>query len=259
MNLQYKIVNSGRLVNVELLSGRTAVVSSPAAYVDEVIDDNQFKLISYEGKVDFKINQELEFKLGVIKSIFNIQSIDKDDTIPGRYYLSCSKVNLTSWFILPLLTSNFNQRREWFGWKTFMINSYLDKDLKKVVLLYRYFPTSYYTEQEARLITHETYIDFNDPNTYSVAYTFHLKEQHYKDVEMFIQGKYSSISDVGKNKIFNFHSSAESRLKQEMKDILTKSDSRKKALEDKLGMKLPDNVDLKSKSDLTKEIYLYDN
>lgn len=255
MNLQYKIEKSGRLVNVELLSGRTAVISSPAVYIDEVVDDNQFKLISYEGKVDFKINQELEFKLGVIKSIFNIQQIDKDIDIPGRYLLSCSKLNLSSWFILPLLSSNTNHGRLWFGWNSYMINSYIDKDLKKVILLYRYFPGEYYSNQEIKLQTQDTYLDFIDPNTYTVAYVFCLKELHFKDVEMFVQGKYSSISDVGKRKIFNFHNIANPKVKQELQDVLTKSDSRKKALEEKLGMKIPDNIDLKSKPDLSKEIF----
>lgn len=252
MNLQYKIEKSGRLVNVELLSGRTAVVSSPAAFINEFKKQSTIESISYEDDVCFKLNQELEFKLGAINSKFNIKQIDKN-TIPGRYYLSCSRINLNSWFILPLLSSDIRQNRSWFGWNTFMTQSYLHESLKRIILLYRYFPTMYYTDQEAKLCAHDTFLELSDPNTYSVAYTFCIKEQHFNDVELFTQGKYSSMGDIAKRKIVSFH--GDSSNKEKLKDILNKSETRKRELENKLGMILPDDIDLHEKPNLEMEIW----
>ena len=251
MNLQYKIKKSGRLINVELISGRIAIISSSAAFIDETIENNQLACISYEGEISFKLQQEIEFNLKGVKSKFIIKQIDKQSDISGRYYLSCSTINLTSWFLMPLISCSSTQTKRWFGWDSYMINSYLNSNLKQLVIIYRFFPGALYATQESKLMTHENYLTMCDPTTYTVAYTFCFKDLHYKDVEMFIDGKYSLISDVGKRKILNFHNNK----KQELKDILNKSDSRREKLEEKFGMKLSEDIELYSKPNLLNEIY----
>ena len=246
MEIFYNTKNNKK-VTVELISGRTAVVSSPATFIDEVIDDREYKLISYEGNVDFKIDQILNFNIGGLNSKFDIKQIKKN-TQRGKYYLHSSIRNINSYFILPLL----GYKDRWFGWYNFLLNTYLTEDFKEIILVVRFFPGKFYIEFEEKLKSHPKYLGFIDPSTWSIGYRFYIGDLD-EDIKYFIEGKYSKISKNSKDKIISFFLDKE--LKDTLIEVLNKSNKRKSDLENSLQTKIPSEIDLLSKPIIENEIW----
>jgi hypothetical protein len=260
MNLTYQIEGSKKPVNIELQNGRVAIISSSASFVNEDIKEGKLQSISYEGKLDFKIDDILYFKLGTIQSEFKIKEILKNE-VPNKYYFTCGRSTLTNYFILPLIATH-KQDCLYFGWDTFLINTYLSKDFSKLIMVVRYFPLDlpltvqgksyYFHDLEQRLTGHPNYLGFENPNFYTIVYHFYIDNKYKKDVELFIKGKYSKISESVKKKILEFlHLSKNG----ELGSVLFKSPLRKQSIEKILGVELEEDIDLYSAPDLNNEIY----
>ena len=62
MNLQYKL-KSGRSINIELQSGRTAILSSSTILINEERLNKKITKLSFEDNLEIKLNNILEFKI----------------------------------------------------------------------------------------------------------------------------------------------------------------------------------------------------
>jgi hypothetical protein len=254
MNLSFQIEGTKKIVEIELQNGRTAIIhSSSATFVSENFNhENKLYSISYDGKLEFKLNDELEFNLGTVKSKFIVKEILKND-IPNRYYLTCGSSTNTSYFLLPLVTNEKLQDKYWFGIESFVINSYLTEDLKEVVLIVRYFPGQYFDEFEKKIKQHKNYLKSTNPDFYTIAYHLYIGDgKNEDDIKLFIEGKYSQLNEISKKKILNFNKKNKGG---DLWNILYKTPKRKKLIEESLGVYLDDNIDLYSKPNLDKEIY----
>ena len=260
MILTFPIKNSKRNVNVELVGSREAIISSSTSHVKETIEKGKIVKICYEEDIEFKIGDEFEFELDRIKSKFKIDHFLKND-LPGRYYISCENLTLTSYFILPLLVDNFNQDRVWFELSRFSINAYLNKDLDKLNLVCRYNISMDYLQFENNLFTNSNYYKTIDPEKYLVVYQFFIPDLYKNDVNKIIQGKYSKLSLPAKKKIISFHK-VYPKVSNDLFHILNRSTERKQILNIKLEINLDSEelkeVELQSKLDLTKEVKDYE-
>jgi hypothetical protein len=251
MNLSFQL-GTKKNVEVELQNGRVAsIYSNSATFVDENYSiDHKLYSISYNGELTFKLNDELEFNIGGVKSKFIIKEIVKND-IPSKYYLMCTEQTATNIFILPLVTNEKIQNKDWFAFESFVINTYLTEDLEKVILIVRYFPGDYFDKFEQKIKQHKNYLKTTNPDFYTIAY--HLYVGHYKeDVKLFVEGKYSQLSELAKKKILSFNKKTKGG---DLWNILYKTPKRKETIERSLNVQLEDHIDLYSKPDLNKEIY----
>lgn len=249
--LEYQIKSNKKKVVVEC-KGRTAVISCPTtAFVKEEVVDNTLIGIKYEDDVTFRIGDELKFRLGTLISPFKIVEIIKNDE-PGKYYINCSHRTLSTYFLLPLLAKTRFQNHTWWSFDKYLINSYIQDDAS-LILIFRYFNTVDFSEFEDKLKCHESYIGFFDPNHYTVGFRFFIGTSHLEDFEFFKKGKYSKMSEIAIKKILEFY--RHTGLHNHLSEVLLKSDKKRKNLEERLGMKLPDDIDVYSKPNLELEYY----
>jgi hypothetical protein len=251
MNLTFKL-GTNKNIDIELQNGRVAIIhSNSASFVTENYNsDNKLYSISYEGELEFKLHDELEFNIGGVKSKFITKEIIKND-IPNKYYLTCGRYTNTSYFILPLVTNEKIQTKDWFALESFVINSYLTEDLDKVILVVRYFPGEYFDKFEKKIKQHKNYLKTTNPDFYTIAYYLYVG-QFKEDVKLFVEGKYSQLSEIAKKKILNFNKKTKGG---DLWSILYKSPKRKENIERSLNIQLEDNLDLYSKPNLDNEIY----
>lgn len=249
-NLTYKL-KSKKIVDFELLSGRIASVCCSTNFIKEIKNKREIDTIIYDEEFTITIGDELNFKINDINSNFKIKKIIKN-TLKGRYYLLCDEDNFTNYFIFPLIVDNAKQNSDWFNLAEFTINSYLSENLNSIYVIARYFNTDRFKNWETKIKSNENYFKFFDPSPNTVGYEFKIPEIFIPDLELFLDGKYSQMSDLAKNRITKFHNASK---KGNLYGILHKTIERKKQLEEMLGIKLPDNIDLHSKPNLENEIY----
>lgn len=250
MNLQYKL-KSGRNINIELQSGRTAILSSSTILINEERLNKKIIKLSFEDSLEFKLNDILNFKIENINSEFQIKEIIRNDKA-GRYYLSCAFDTYTNYFVFPLIVTQDNQNRNYFRFDDFMIGTYLNKELSQILLLVRYFPGEIFSKWEETIKKNPYYLEFVDINTYSVLYKFQIPKQYSNIINLFIEGRYSSFDESIKKKILIFHNAG--RL-SELHDILYKSKHRKNKYEFELDIEIPENIDLYNKPNMNNEIF----
>jgi hypothetical protein len=256
MEIVQRLPSSKRCVNITLQNARVAIISSSAAFCKEKVLKKGRMLfmesISYENELTYKLGDILNFKLDNINSQFEVKEIVKND-IPGKYYLTCSKRNLVSNFLLPLISKKPSENRDWFSWNEFFINGYLSDNLEELILIYRFYPNESYSCFETKLKQHPNYLGFNDPNYFLVAYRFSINSTFKEDIELFLQGKYSKLSKVAKHKIISFHKLSR---KDSLFKILSRDEEYAKQLADILGLtNLDEDLELFSRPNPMEEFY----
>jgi hypothetical protein len=256
MEIVQRLPSSKRCVNITLENARVAIISSSAAFCkEEVLKKGKvifMESISYENELTYKIGDILNFKIDNINSQFEIKEIIKNDIL-GKYYLTCSKRNLVSSFILPLLSKKPSENRDWFSWNEFFINGYLSDNLEELILVYRFYPNESYSSFETKLKQHSNYLGFNDPNYFLVAYRFNINSVFKEDIDLFLQGKYSKLSKAAKHKIVSFH---KLNRRDELSKILNRDEEYAKQLADILGLdNLDEDLELFSRPNPVEEFY----
>ena len=83
-------------------------------------------------------------------------------------------------------------------------------------------------------------------------FVFDIPKKHVRNYTRFLKGKYSKFSKDYKLDILEFH---DADIEDELGQILFLSNTRRTALEKKLGEILPENSELLSIIDINKETY----
>ena len=83
-------------------------------------------------------------------------------------------------------------------------------------------------------------------------YIFDVPDEYQEDFLSYIKGMYSKLSEELKVKILDFHSMKKNH---EIYGILYKSDKRRDKVEERLGLKLPENAELYHIIDEERETY----
>lgn len=91
-----------------------------------------------------------------------------------------------------------------------------------------------------------------DPDRYTTMFYFHVPEKYYHDYLLFLNGKYSQVSDTLKKRILKYHNVGYS---SDIYKVLYRDSKRKEEIEERIGQSLPDNAEVASALDYDIEIY----
>ena len=190
------------------------------------------KGIQFNKGLTLEINKR-KYKIGVI-----------EEKIVGKntyYDVSIAKRTKSSIFVMPMLTGN----RNLFFWNRLFVNCFIStgEDENCIALLYRWSSDPLYVKFEKALSKFRTFKRRYDPSPNYVMFVFDVPKKYKKDYKLFLSGGYSKFSKSYKLKILEFHNLD---IYSEAGQILFKHKNRKKALETKLGCKLPKDSELLS-------------
>jgi len=193
---------------------------SPAHADYEVLDsEGNIESINYGG--EYKIHKNKTINLNKTKyKLTNIKKIKATANKPAYYKLITNNgLTKTFNFIMPLLGDN----RAFFKFSTQFVNAFIGYEPygdygDSIYLLYRFSGQLDYIKFEEQLMEHPWYKATVDVDKYQVLYQFDIPEEHKKDVNLLITGKYSSVSVSTKYRILRFNNSREtSTLVQDFK------------------------------------------
>lgn len=185
----------------------------------------------------------------------SMKRVEKKDNFEfGKgYYIYNTILTKSSIFILPFLGKSRSQ----FKWKDGFMNCFIGKEDEgyddHIYLWYRYEPSVEMDQFETFLMTHANYVSHEDVDKYHVLYKFEVPDEFKRDYRLIKSGKFSKISEVGKQRLLKFNKSGES---SPLSKILYKHPDRKKKLEKDLGVVLDRDAELHGIFDEEKEIYL---
>jgi hypothetical protein len=165
--------------------------------------------------------------------------------------------NKANQFVLPILYLNSATKKDYFLYDTLFENCFITtiEKLPSIALLYRYSESVLFSNFDLYVKKHPLFNKTVEYDYYHIMYLFDVPLVHFKDIEMFKNGKYSLLSSTLKNKIMYFFNFS---LDGDMAQILSKSSKRKRQLEIDLDVVISPFLDLYSIPDLTKEIYNYE-
>jgi len=221
--------------------------------------DPQYEIIDEDGKlVGLNYNGGYFISQGTILTIgkqkYKINNIVKNKTSPDEGYelYTFRKITTTANFLMPLLGGT----RSTFRWNQEFVNAFIvDKeshDGTEISLLYRFNGNIAYSDFEESLKQRTDFVRIEDPDKFTVLYTFKLPEDYKEDIELIMKGKYSEITEIAKNKILKFHSSTKEK---PIGQILYKCILRKAVMEKELKGKIPLHSELFEIFNVQNEIY----
>lgn len=234
-------------VFIEVLDGRSVKLSFEAHPLD----------IFYEKRkvVGIHISQIPYLTLGEFNKVYvtinnrlHVYEISDIDQLTDTCFLAHTmKRTKASFFVTPVLKEN----REYFRWNQYFVNTFLSEDYERLMLLYRFFNVDNYKEFELSLTKNPLFSRLIEYDFQHTAVEFKIPEDRKEDIQKFVQGLYSQMSNSYKAAILTFHGLKNDTL---IGKVLFKADDRRKQLEIDLGTIIPNDVELYDKPDCT-EIY----
>lgn len=229
------IIPDGKEILYEVINSRIIQITSTER-IDPLTLNNEIKAISF-GDYFIQIDDEFDTKVPTLKNryiIKYIQCINKNN-----YVLITHLRNRTTSYILPSLEGNYQS----FYTNSYLINAYLSENLNFLNLLYRFNTHISYKQMELSLVRHKRFISFSDENNSFVLFKFKIPDEFLKDIELFLDGKYSCFSRKLKTKIQAFNQFDN---KQRIVQTIFKDKQLKHSWEEKLAVKLDDKMELDS-------------
>lgn len=239
-----------KTLEVKPLNGRMLEIdTSSVAHLDIKRDeeDGHILSISLEGNHLLLLGDKFSIDVGAVVSTYEIKYmiVEKEEK---SILLFSSLPTKTSNFLVPILGKSKHNLRHY----TYFVNAFLDKDLKHILLLYRFTGTNTYKEFESEMMSDPLFVGHIEYNIFHVMYKFRIPEEFNKDVHHFIDGKYSLFSKKLKSLIRSFHKGED---RANMMSIVNKSKERRKKLTEFFGWEVPEDAELESKPILKLEIY----
>jgi len=194
-----------------------------------------------------------------INSVYKIKKIEKRDGTGNRGFNLYSSIGTkTKQFILPVVSDNYTNR-DWWLMDTFFENAYLyikgiDLELPTeypLILLYRYSESEIYRAFETRIKKHPLFVKTYDINKHEVLFILDISA-HKKDVDLFMNGAYSQLSEKLKSKILTFHNFSTTG---HMAQILSRDPALRRQYEIAFDTVISDKLELHSKPIKEEETY----
>lgn len=241
-------LDCGIKVHIQVINNRKLTIT-PVDAQHELLDE-EGKLVGLDYGGEYLISKGSILQVG--KQKYKISEIKKSTSTDGYELYTFRKITTTSNFLFPLLGGN---RYTW-RWNLEFTNAFIgdetNHDGTEISLLYRFAGTKNFSDFEAGITNHPTYVEAKDPDKFHTIYKFKLPVDYAEDIKLIMAGKYSQISEKAKARIIEFHNS--SRMKP-IGQILFRCEQRKKQIEQDVGQKIPDNAELLDVFQLEKEIY----
>ncbi len=205
--------------------------------------ESEIKSISFEGKQSICLGDKITVKIGIVDSMYLTKMIVVDDQHKNVTIFS-SLPNKTSTFLLPLVNMTKLQLR----YDTYFENAFLHSELRHICLLYRFTGTSQYNEFEVSIMKENQYEKHFNFDPYHLMYFFRIPDHFRKDIEFFLDGKYSRFSVTLKDLINNFYGKDTF-----VYQVIHRDRTLKEMIEKDLDVKLDEDMELASKPILEKE------
>jgi hypothetical protein len=209
--------------------------------------DNTIISINDENGVLLSLGTTLEVK----KRKYKINIIEEIIVKTTKYYrLYIAKRTKSSNFIMPMLSGN----RDLYFWNNLFVNAFIKTPEEDdcIALLYRWSSNPLYIKFEKALSNFKNFRRKYDPSPNYVMFVFDIPKRHIRNYKRFLTGKYSRLSKAYKIDILEFH---DADIEDEIGQILFLSAKRRKAMEKKLDVYLPEESELLSIIDIDKETY----
>jgi len=204
---------------------------------------------SLEGPENINIFIGLTTEVKKFKYKINtIKQLSKDNIL--YYDLSTAKRTKSSTFILPMLGGE----RRLFFWNKLFMNAFVGIEDKKdcIVLLYKFSIDPLFLKFEKAIQKFRSFSEKIDVDPYHVIFIFTVPDEHIKNYNKLKKGKYSELDEEYKFQILEFHSLD---VKDQIAQVLWKSEKRRKAMEKTLDAEIDDNSELLTPIDFDTEIY----
>jgi hypothetical protein len=91
-----------------------------------------------------------------------------------------------------------------------------------------------------------------EPDKYTTMFYFHVPDKYYQDYLLFMNSKYSHLSETLKKKILKFYSLG---ISSQVYKVLYRDVQRRRELEEELDVELPVDAEVASAIDFSKETY----
>jgi hypothetical protein len=204
---------------------------------------------SLEGSDGLNISLGLTIEVKKIK--YNVNIIE--ETVAGKtiyYTISMSKRTKSSTFVMPMLSGT----KDLYFWNRLFVNCFIatEEDKNCIALLYRWSSDPLFIKFEKALSKFSIFKRKYDPSPNYVMFIFDVPKKHLRNYKKFLKGQYSKFSTSYKGVLLDFH---DAEVGEELGQILFKSPKRRKALEYKLDIELPEDSELLSIIDIEKETY----
>lgn len=233
---------------VPLDARRLYLDTSNVAFINtEMNDDGNVEMISIEDKITILRGDVFKVSISGSKTVYeaNYMIVDKKGRSVIIYTATPSKTEL---FLLPVLGKSQKQLK----YDTYFVSAKLDYTHDFLCLTYRFTGSEEYKKFEKYIMTAPLFVSHLEHGKHHVTYIFKIPLKFNEDVVSFIEGKYSKFSKALINHIRRFHGAEGSK---PLLDIIKRSKSLRRNLEDYLGLELPANSELASKPDTQTEIY----
>lgn len=243
-------LSNGKKIYLGIVSARRFSIDTDHPEV-EIVRDEQGELVCINFSDIYTMSYGEEF---VIKDpngnyiSFVLRDVAKIS--PNSYHGIDQKLTKTCIFILPLLLTDY----DYFDYNYSLFNGYVSEDGKYIYLKYKFINSEKFLKLEDKLRGHSQFVRAYDPDKNFVVYVFKLQDRYKDYISKILEGKYSQISDYYKKIILRFHKASPRSV---LGMILYKDSMYKKKLEKELGTRIPDDIDLMSKSKLEEELWIY--
>lgn len=249
-------VAKNKNIEINIKDGRNLTLLHNIDSCKTINEGNNIIGLDFYGHT-YNVGQSIEIVAANTKQLYEINYITKISEY--SYELSECKPTKTSTFILPLIAPK-NHTYSAFFLNTYFYNAYykvdgqdMYNDGNHLFLFYRFYNSDYFKELEEYLLSNPNFVKTYEPNRYLTCYIMSIPVGFKEDVNKIIKGKYSKVSTTVKSRIVSFY---QAHIESELYHILYRSDKLKLKLEEYLGCKIPDNIELCSKPELIKECYI---
>lgn len=221
----------------EFINAKTILLKvTPNTIIIKDKNSNIVKIKTDVG-VTIEVGDEVEHDFDTLNSNFIIKEIIQDKTNKLVYILNSGVTNKVYTYLLPSLFYRNKYTYKTLMMDTYFLECFVSLQTNELVLCYRYSKLDLYTELQELITSHPNFTRLIYKNGYDY-YCFNLNT---KDLNNFILGKYSQLSDELKLKIKEFF-----KLKNDdyILMVLNKDKRLRQRLEDFYNMKISETQEL---------------
>jgi len=256
-------LSNGKVLRYATLNARLIEIHSDCFIEEDYIEDeeigrNVIHFLNFSDVYRIKVGDEFNTKILDRELKYTIAQITK---LGRRRYVLASHVrNKSSIYIVPMLGG----KKEDYLYDWYFINGYIADTEDYFYTLYRFIPGEEYLKFEEAIQKHPLFVNKIDKKEY-VLFKFYVPEGHIGDIAKFKAGKYSQLSALLKLKIMEFHKfykinpftmTKAPDFGSHVVGALYKHESLRKKKEEELNYTLDISLDLDSKPQLNKEIWI---
>jgi hypothetical protein len=245
----YLTADNTKYIEISILDASTIIITGKYAINDRVKTNDTLVSICLE---DLLIEVGSPFTVTMDNTHYQFDVV-KILEVNNTFKIITTLRNKSRLFILPLLGNDY----KFFSIDKYLINTFLVKEesevYNKLFLLYFSKNTEEYVTLEDRLFAHLNFIQSYECDNNTLM-EFDVPTEFQFEVETFVQGLYSKFRVQNKHKILNFWKNYSNNT---VYNLINKVFAKDKTVVKELygDIELPENSEVLSKPDLSKEFY----